>query len=77
LAAVKAIYEDGVFKPTEPVDLEEKTEVEVLIPTPSPRDPHDPTEWKAIEQLIGCVDGGPEDGADNHDNYLYGYDEER
>lgn len=29
---VKAIYEDGVFKPLEPVHLDEHTEVEVLIP---------------------------------------------
>lgn len=27
---VKAIYENGVFKPREPVQLEEHTEVEVL-----------------------------------------------
>ena len=28
---VKAIYENGVFKPQEPVHLAERTEVEVLI----------------------------------------------
>ena len=76
MAAVKAIYEDGVFKPTEPVQLEEKTEVEVFIPTPSATD-DDATGWKTAEELIGCVDGGPEDGAENHDRYLYGHDEER
>jgi predicted DNA-binding antitoxin AbrB/MazE fold protein len=31
--AVKAVYENWVFKRKEPVDLQEKTEVEVLIPT--------------------------------------------
>jgi predicted DNA-binding antitoxin AbrB/MazE fold protein len=30
--AVKAIYEDGVFKPLEPLQLDELTQVEVLIP---------------------------------------------
>lgn len=43
---VKAIYENGVFKPREPVHLEENTEVEVLIMVPSPLDADDPTGWK-------------------------------
>ena len=34
--AVKAIYENGVFRPTEPVQLQERTEVEVLVPTQAP-----------------------------------------
>lgn len=29
---VRAIYEDGVFKPTEPVSLPEQTQVEVTVP---------------------------------------------
>jgi len=40
--AVKAVYENGVFKPKEPVELQEKTEVEVLIPAPAPVDDDDP-----------------------------------
>jgi hypothetical protein len=69
---IKAIYENGVFKPREPVQLEEYTEVEVLIPTP--RSPHsdDPTGWKAAEALIGFIDDAPADMAENHDLYLYG-----
>jgi len=43
--AVKAIYEHGVFRPKERVQLEERTEVEVLIPLPV--DEGDPTGWKA------------------------------
>jgi predicted DNA-binding antitoxin AbrB/MazE fold protein len=44
---VKVVYENGVFKPKEPVDLKEHTEVEVLIPeNPSP-DTDEPTGWKA------------------------------
>ena len=70
--AVKAIYEDGVFKPTEPVELQEKTEVEVLIPSPAPADDDDPTGWKTAEELIGCVKDAPPDMAENHDFYLYG-----
>lgn len=70
--AVKAIYEDGVFKPKEPVDLENKTEVEVLIPTHAQVDDDDPTGWKAAEELIGCIKDAPPDMAENHDFYLYG-----
>jgi predicted DNA-binding antitoxin AbrB/MazE fold protein len=70
--AVKAIYEDGVFKPTEPVQLQERTEVEVLIPSPATTDDDDPTGWKTAEELIGCVKDAPTDMAENHDFYLYG-----
>jgi predicted DNA-binding antitoxin AbrB/MazE fold protein len=71
--AVKAIYENGVFKPKEPVDLQEKTEVEVLIPTPAPADGDDPTGWKAAERFIGFIKDAPEGEpiARDHDKYLY------
>jgi predicted DNA-binding antitoxin AbrB/MazE fold protein len=75
--AVKAVYENGVFRPKEPVDLQEMTEVEVLVPTPAHTDEDDPTGWKAAEELIGFIEDGPEDGAENHDRYIYGYDEEK
>ena len=29
---IRAIYENGVFRPTEPVDLPDKTTVEVTVP---------------------------------------------
>jgi hypothetical protein len=44
--AVKAVYENGVFKPIERVHLKEKTEVDVLIPVESRPDDDDPTGWK-------------------------------
>ena len=73
---VKAVYEDGVFKPKEPVSLEEHAEVEVVIPTLTARvieaDEGDPSGWKAIDELIGCIKGAPSDVAENHDKYLYG-----
>ena len=70
--AVKAVYEDGVFKPKEPVHLQENTEVEVLIPAEARRDDDDPTGWKAIRSLIGIIKDAPPDLAENHDKYLYG-----
>jgi len=71
---VKAIYEDGVLKPKEPLSLAEHTEVEVLVLQPLARDPDDPTGWKAIDRLIGIAhdEAGPTDVSENHDEYLYG-----
>ena len=69
---VKAIYEDGVFKPREPIHLEEHTEVDVLIPMPVSADADDPTGWKAAEALIGFIEDAPADMAECHDHYLYG-----
>ena len=69
---VKAIYENGVFRPQEPVNLAERTEVEVLIPTETSLDVDDPTGWKAAEALIGFIDDAPADMAEQHDHYLYG-----
>jgi hypothetical protein len=77
---VDAIFEDGVFKPEQPVDLKEKTKVHLVIEpataAPAPDD-DDPTGWKTAMELMGCIEDGPEDGAENHDRYIYGYDEER
>ena len=56
---------------------EETTEIEVVARVREtseqpPLDPDDPTGWKAIDRLIGCIKGGPSDVAENHDKYLYG-----
>jgi predicted DNA-binding antitoxin AbrB/MazE fold protein len=69
--AVKAVYENGVFKPKEPVDLEEKTEVEVLIPTAAPAD--DATGWKAMREFIGLAgeNAGSGKASEEHDGIVY------
>jgi predicted DNA-binding antitoxin AbrB/MazE fold protein len=72
MSTVKAIYEDGVFKPKEPVDLEEKAEVEVILPTAPRLAEDDPTGWKAIDRLIGSARSGISDVSEKHDEYLYG-----
>lgn len=71
--AVKAVYEDGVFKPKEPVELEEHAEVEVLIPTRAKVDDDDPTGWKTARELIGCITEEPiaTDISENPDKYIY------
>lgn len=70
--AVKAIYEDGVFKPLEPLDLEELTQVEVLIPSTAAADAREPLDSSSIDDLIGFIPDAPADMAEHHDLYLYG-----
>ena len=69
---VKATYEGGVFKPTEPVQLKDQTEVEVLIPTPAETD-DDSAGWKAWERFAGLWKQAPDDSciAEEHDKHLH------
>jgi hypothetical protein len=70
--AVKAIYENGVFRPVEILRLEERTEVEVFIPVEDGLEDDDPTGWKTAQALIGFIGNAPPDMAEHHDEYLYG-----
>jgi predicted DNA-binding antitoxin AbrB/MazE fold protein len=70
--AIKAVYEDGVFKPTEPVTLEEHTPVEVRVVAEAAANEDDPTGWKAADELIGFIKGGlKEPVGEEHDQHLY------
>jgi predicted DNA-binding antitoxin AbrB/MazE fold protein len=71
---IEATYEDGVFKPKEPVELEERTEVRLHVES-APRtsdDDDDPTGWKAARKFIGFIKDEPEGVpvARDHDKYL-------
>ena len=68
---VKAIYEDGVFKPKEPVHLQPGSGGAVLVPTEAQAD-DDPTGWAAAQALIGFIDNAPADMAERHDWHLHG-----
>jgi predicted DNA-binding antitoxin AbrB/MazE fold protein len=70
---VKAVYEDGVFKPKEPVALEDHAEVELEIRSTTPRsEEDDPTGWKTADELIGFIKDGPKGPiGEEHDRYLY------
>ena len=62
---VDATFEGGQLKLKEPVALAEGTPVRVTItPVEGDRDP--------LEGFIGICTGGPRDGAENHDKYIYG-----
>jgi len=72
---VDAVYEDGVLKPERPLALKDKAKVHVTIEareeTPAGED-DDPTGWKTVMELKGCIKDAPPDMAENHDKYLYG-----
>ncbi len=74
--SVNAVYENGVFKPEEPVRLKERTRVHLVIESASSEvcaDEGDTTGWKAIDELIGFIKGGPREAIGrDHDKYLYG-----
>ena len=75
ITTVNAVYEDGVFRPEEPVSLPEKAKVRLVIESaePTTADTDDPTGWKAIDRLIGCIEDTPPGEAigRDHDKYLY------
>jgi predicted DNA-binding antitoxin AbrB/MazE fold protein len=62
---IKAIYENGVFRPKKPLTLAEGTEVELILHPPTGDD--DP-----LESVIGIGESGRTDGADEHDHYIHG-----
>lgn len=52
----------------EALELEPGAEVELVMEKPEPVDvPRNP-----LYGIIGIAKGGPSDGAENHDKYLYG-----
>ena len=77
---LKAIYEGGVFRPLEPVQLAEHQEVTLLLETPDetrPRTGADRPIWEFTAELVrdipeDVLNALPTDGAAQHDHYLYG-----
>ncbi len=62
---VEAIYEKGVFRPVQKVDLEDGERVELTIKSEDDKDPAE-----IIPNL--AIDLGISDLAENIDHYLYG-----
>lgn len=61
---IEATFVNGQLRPKSPIPLAEGTAVRVTI-TPLPDE--DP-----LAGVIGIGDSGREDGAEHHDQYLYG-----
>lgn len=77
---LKAIYEGGVFRPLEPVEIAEHQEVSLLVETPDEVQSDAGTDmpiWEYAAQLMRAIPEDqlkalPTDGASQHDHYLYG-----
>jgi predicted DNA-binding antitoxin AbrB/MazE fold protein len=68
MQVIHAIYENGVFRPTEPVDLPESSEVEVELRLVTP--PAGEERLDAIYTLLEArFESGEEDVAARHDEH--------
>jgi predicted DNA-binding antitoxin AbrB/MazE fold protein len=66
---IKAIYENGVFKPTEPVKLPEHSRVQ-FEPTVIPHDDDDRANQQRIYELLGqSLPSGETDVAERHNEH--------
>jgi predicted DNA-binding antitoxin AbrB/MazE fold protein len=75
---IRAIYERGVFRPTEPVALKDGSRVDLEFEVPTP--PPDAKELAAaLAEIAALPVEGPDDGFSgaDHDKLLYGGDEAR
>jgi predicted DNA-binding antitoxin AbrB/MazE fold protein len=75
---LKAVYEHGVFRPLEPVRLQEHQEVTLVLETTEVGGgaAGEKRIWEVAEDLVGdipedALDSAPTDGAAEHDHYLY------
>jgi predicted DNA-binding antitoxin AbrB/MazE fold protein len=60
---VEAIFENGVLKPKQPLKLRDGTELRLIVTLLDETDP--------LDAVLGICKGGPRDGADNLDKYVY------
>ena len=77
---VEAIFDHGVFRPTEPLALPEGARVRLHVeeqnggevsPSSSAGD-KSPSLFDRLSNVIGSIDDLPEDSSTNLDHYLYG-----
>ncbi len=68
--AIPAVYEDGIFKPLQKVDLPEHKHVHLMV---MPEDEIEllKAQKKALSGIIGAGSSGLTDVASKHDRYLY------
>jgi predicted DNA-binding antitoxin AbrB/MazE fold protein len=77
---ITAIFDCGVFRPLEPVELAEGTRVVVQVESPAPIATDEVDEetrqaWRDyLDRMESLTDGSPQDGLTNrdHDRIIYG-----
>jgi predicted DNA-binding antitoxin AbrB/MazE fold protein len=66
---IRAIYENGVFRPVNPVSLPERAEVDVVLP----EEPAEPAPTEAMSKIYRILsrsyDTGQTDLAERHDEH--------
>jgi len=78
MSTIHAVYENGVFRPTVPVDLPERCEVAIIVTTSQPPGPAVSEKRTALQRLADVVklyppiEDLPSDSAAQLDHYLYG-----
>jgi predicted DNA-binding antitoxin AbrB/MazE fold protein len=70
---IHAIYANGVFRPIDPIDLPENSQVQLSVGLPKPGDAKSPL--SRLADVVAEFPENPElpiDMAAQHDHYLYG-----
>lgn len=72
---IAVVYDEGVFKPQEPVPASVKPHQILHLPVPdedAETQGADADGWEAMNKFIGLWKGAPRsDYSENHDEYLY------
>lgn len=76
---VEAIYDHGVFRPIQPLELTEGARVrlhvegEVMAAEATTGTDEGPSLFERLKDVVGTIDDLPEDSSKNLDHYLYGH----
>jgi predicted DNA-binding antitoxin AbrB/MazE fold protein len=68
--AITAVYEDGMFKPLQKVDLPEHKHVHLIL-IPEEETALLKSQIKELSKIVGIGRSGKTDVARKHDKYLY------
>lgn len=68
--AIPAVYEDGMFKPLQKVDLPEHKHVHLIL-IPEEEAALLKSQKKELSKIVGIGRSGKTDVAQKHDRYLY------
>ena len=68
--SIPAVYEDGIFKPLQKINLPEHKHVHIMV-MPEEEVEILQSQKKALSEIMGTGSSGLSDVASKHDRYLY------